>query len=187
MAVRIEADRIRENFRTAGQQCPDGVLGGGNGIGTALVHDARQTMLGCQAGNHGAKIEVQVGDVECQQAVWFQVLQVHRHRFLRQQVNGNRVPRKRIQHQDVEPLRPFEFESQPRVSGHLSLAGAAILEECEVLLSHRDHVGIDFVEPVCIAGLSVRRECSDSEADDAHVLRLAGAMPLEGLTDAAGF
>ena len=115
------------------------------------------------------------------------MLQVGRHRFSCQQVDRNRVPRKRIQDENVEFLRLFELESQPRVARHQGLSGTTIPEERKVLVGNRNHVGIDFVQPVHIAGLPVRRERSDPEADDSHMLRPAGAMLFQGLADAARF
>src|SRR5579872_3028537 len=78
MAVRLKANRLGENFRTAGDERPQGVFRGARGIGATLEHDPGQAIFGRQSRNHGAKIEVQVRNVERQNAIGFDVLQIDR-------------------------------------------------------------------------------------------------------------
>ena len=91
-------------------------------------------------------------------------------------MHGNRVARKRIHHQQIEPLwccaGQFALERQSGVARHYGHMRRGILDECEEWgfpVGDVDDFGINLVIADTIACSGISRHGTDAHADDAEV------------------
>ena len=117
-----------------------------------------------ETGNHRTQVEVQIRDMNGQKSFGFQMPPVNFSRFAGQQIRGDRVAGKGIQDQHVKLLRGFVFQREPGISHNVFDLCLAICEEGKVPLRQTDHLGIDFIEPVRIARLSISGQSAHAQS-----------------------
>lgn len=125
-----------------------------------------------------------IRDVDAQNSVVPQVLFGEQRGFSSQQVSRNCVAGERVQDEDVVVLRCFVFERQSRVAEYHFRLAFGVLEESEILFGHPNDLGVDLVEAQAVVFLSVRGECTDTQADNSDTTTLSSAVMLHDQTDA---
>src|SRR5205807_677195 len=128
-----------------------------------------------QGSQHGAEVEITVGDVEGNQAVVLNAAPVNPHRFTRQKMDGNGVGAEGIDDEQAKAVAAFG-QLQPGVAQDdvaLSQTGA---EVSELLLGNALHGRIDLEEGPVLAGLLVAGQGAGAEADQADALQPVVAL-----------
>src|SRR5450755_3091523 len=84
--------------------------------------------------------------MDCQNSIVFQARMVQRAAFPREQMDGDRIARKRVDHQHVEPRARVSYEAEASVAFD-DLEGARGRTEIrEGRMRQPNYVGIDLVE-----------------------------------------
>ena len=92
------------------------------------------------------------------------------------EVNGNRVARKRVDREHVEILFRFALERKPRIAERQFDGRRAVGKVGEVALRFSDHVRVDVVEAVGVALRAVGGDSSRAKADHADSERVLARM-----------
>ncbi len=86
----------------------------------SLERDRTELCVGCQKFGDSTQIKVQIGDMKRQNAVVFQMTEIHLHGFRGQQMGRNGIAGECIQNQQIELLIHFLFQHKSSVPGTTS-------------------------------------------------------------------
>jgi len=101
---------------------------------------------------------------------------VNVHGFGSQQMDGNCVAGKSIQHQYIELLIGLSIEHKSRIAGHHAHTAFAVGQERKVLIGEADHRRIDFIKSKTVTRSAVSGQGSRTKSDHTDVARRCGCL-----------
>src|ERR1041385_181820 len=107
-----------------------------------------------------------VGDVDRDDAAWFEMPRIEQEGFPSQKMNRDRVTAESIQRNHVKILGRLIFHRKPGIAANDFDLSQAIGEIGETGCRQPANVGIDFIYPKVVTYSAIHGDGSGAEADD---------------------
>src|SRR5947207_1049624 len=128
--------------------------------------DHHETRLPGSAYEHAKKVQMAVGNVDDNRAVRFEMIEISREGLEGEQMDGDGIAGKRIEHEQVEWRLGFALQREPGVAVDNFDAGLRISEKSEAGFGELPDSRINLVEPEGISGPAISGQGARAQADE---------------------